>query len=66
MFSNVLYLILKVPEDFTSINLMKVVCKKINDKDLPEECKSIVSGSDNLVVGVLPIIIGAFYIIKMI
>ncbi|KAF0770192.1 GILT-like protein 1 [Aphis craccivora] len=59
-------LVNKVPEDFTSINLMKVVCKKINDKDLPEECKSIVSGSDNLVVGVLPIIIGAFYIIKMI
>lgn len=59
-------LVNKVPEDFTSNSLMKAVCKKINDKDLPEECKSIVSGSDNLVVGVLPIIIGAFYIIKMI
>lgn len=66
MISNVLYLILKVPEDFKSTNLMKAVCTKINGKDLPEDCKAIVSGSDNLVVGVLPIIIGAFYIIKMI
>ncbi|XP_026811836.1 GILT-like protein 1 [Rhopalosiphum maidis] len=60
-------LINKVPtEDITSNNLMKVVCKQINEKDLPADCNTFVSGSDKLAVGVLPILIGAFYIIKMI
>jgi len=60
-------LINKVPtEDITSNNLMKVVCKQIIDKDLPADCNTFVSGSHKLAVGILPIIIGAFYIIKMI
>jgi len=60
-------LINKVPtEDITLNNLMKVVCKQINANDMPTDCSPFVSGSDKLAVGVLPIIIGAFYIIKMI
>ncbi|XP_025202679.1 GILT-like protein 1 [Melanaphis sacchari] len=50
----------------TSNNFMKAVCELLKGKDLPDDCKTLVSGSDKLVVGILPIIIGAFYIIKMI
>ncbi|CAI6365006.1 unnamed protein product [Macrosiphum euphorbiae] len=54
-------------EDFsTTVTFMNAVCKQIPVELQPEDCKTIPSGSDTLVVGVLPIIIGAFYFIKMI
>jgi len=64
----VVYLINKnSTEDFsTTVTFMNAVCKQIPVELQPEDCKTIPSGSDTLVVGVLPIIIGAFYFIKMI
>ncbi|XP_060865695.1 GILT-like protein 1 [Metopolophium dirhodum] len=54
-------------EDFAStVPFMNAVCKQIPVELQPEDCKTIPSGSDTLVVGVLPILIGAFYFIKMI
>ncbi|XP_025425382.1 GILT-like protein 1 [Sipha flava] len=47
-------------------NLKKAVCDKIPSKDSLPECKDIVSGSDRVVFGVLPIFIGVYSIIKMI
>jgi hypothetical protein len=54
-------------EDLEStVPFMNAVCKQIPVELQPEDCKTVPSGSDTLVVGVLPIIIGAFYFIKMI
>lgn len=62
------YLIHKIStEDLEStVPFMNAVCKQIPVELQPEDCKTVPSGSDTLVVGVLPIIIGAFYFIKMI
>jgi len=66
--SNVVYFIPKnSTEDFSStVPFINAVCKQIPDEFQPEECKTTPSGSGTLVVGVLPIIIGAFYFIKLI
>jgi len=54
-------------EDFSSkVPFMNAVCKQIPDELQPEDCKTIPNGSDTLVIGILPIIIGAFYFIKLI
>ncbi|XP_015369445.1 PREDICTED: uncharacterized protein LOC107165627 [Diuraphis noxia] len=54
-------------QDFAStVPFMDAICKQIPHELQPEDCKTSHSGSDTLVVGVLPIIIGAFYFIKLI
>lgn len=54
-------------EDFAStVAFINAVCKQIPVQSQPEDCKTVPSGSDTLVVGVLPIIIGVFYFIRMI
>lgn len=54
-------------EDFAStVPFINAVCKQIPADLQPADCKTVPSGSDALVVGVLPIIIGAFYFIRMI
>jgi len=64
----VVYLIHKnSTQDYSSAVLfMNAVCNQIPDELQPEDCKTINNGSDTLVIGVLPIIIGAFYFIKLI
>lgn len=68
LISYVVYLILKVPteEKLTSDIFMKAICILIAKKDLPTECEGTDSGSETLVVGILPLLICAFYFIKLI
>jgi len=43
----------------------KTVCKMIPSADQPDYCKDIAGGSGTLVVGLLPILLGVYYVIGM-
>lgn len=64
-----LNLLLKVYSDETQklaqLNFKKVICHEIPTELQPSECKDIDSGSSTVVVGVLPMLVGAYYIIRM-
>lgn len=44
---------------------MQTVCVLIPQADSPAECKNIVSGSSAVVVGVLPLLISVYYVLRM-
>jgi len=64
-----LNLLLKVYSDETQklaqSDLKKVVCGQIPAEHQPSECKDINNGSSTVVVGVLPVLVCLYYIIRM-
>lgn len=63
------YLLLKDASDDTrklaEKNLFHIVCDIIPVESRPAECNSSGSGSSTVMVGILPILIGVYYIIRI-